>query len=178
MGKSKAAQLLEQFNKLHGRVNENDQESDKKDDKEKDAEGKPVKNEADADAEAEKKDDKEKEAEKKDGEKSEDASLNDMGELPKDAMDKLKEAFSGDPAKTADAMDALKKISESKNPAAKKLMEAIDDLTSAADVKKMDKDGKEAKNEDADAEYMVVFEPEKWAHLSEKYMMKKAAKKK
>lgn len=103
--------------------------------------------------------------------KNEDGTLNDMGELPMEPMKKVKEAFSGDPKKSSDAVAAIKELSESKHPMAKKFMEALDDMTSAVDVKKM-KDGKDV-NEDADGEYLAVFEPQKWAHLSEKYSMKK-----
>lgn len=160
MGKSKAGKLLEQFSKLRG-INEEEEPKLGPD-------GKPIEPKVEAEGDH---------AEPElgpDGKpvepKVEDATLNDVGELPKAAMEKVKEAFAGDEKKTADAVDAIKKISESKHPAAKKFMEALDDMTSAVDVKKM-KDGQVC--EDADAEYLAVFEPEKWAHLSEKFSGKK-----
>lgn len=158
MGKTVAGKLLEQFDKLHGKkVNENEEPIGK------DKDGKPLGVDGKVDApNGESQEDIDKKSKV-----AEDGSMNDLGEVP-NQIAKIKEAFSGDEKKSADAMDSMKKLSESKHPMAKKFMEAVDDMTSAIDMKKMDKDGKEV-NEDADGEYLSVFEPKKWAHLSEKY---------
>lgn len=165
MGKSKAASLLEGFNKLKGITEAEDPENkDKKVDGEEDDKDK---NEASEDDKEKDGDDKDK---KGDDDKNEDSNA--VGELPVDAIKKVQAQAGDDDEKKKEMVEAISKLSESKHPMAKKIMEAIDDVTSSVDLKKVDKDGKEV-NEDADAEYLVVFNPEKWAHLGEKYGKKK-----
>jgi hypothetical protein len=150
MSKSVAGKLLEQFGKLNAKrlgeelADAGTEVGPSKDAPELDKDGKPAKK------------------------KDEDGTLNSDGEVPTAAMAKVKEDFDGDAKKTADAVGAIKTLSESKHPMAKKFMEAMNDMTSAMDIKKVDKDGKPC-NEDADGEYLSVFEPQKWAHLGEKY---------
>lgn len=151
MGKSVAAKLNEQFNKLQGiKENEEPIDGDKKpglDDKDTNkapGEIAPV--------------------EPKVPPVAEDGSLNAMGEVPNEPMAKIKEVWGDDDKKKGDAMDAMKKMSESKHPMAKKFMEAMDAITSGMEIKKVDKDGK-AVNEDADGEYLCAVKPEVWANL-------------
>lgn len=74
----------------------------------------------------------------------------------------ISENFSKDNASQGAAADDMKKLAESDDKLANKFMEAIDDMTSCMQIQ-----------EDADAEAMFVFEPEKWKAMSEKYASKK-----
>lgn len=163
MSKSKAAQLLEQFGRVTGRKNEDASVSGE----ELDKDGNPVvKDESDADSDKPELDADGNPLPKKD----EDGDMNAMGEMPTAPMQAVKEEWAGDPEKEKAGVDGIVAMSESKHPAARKFMEALDAMTCDMDIEKR-KDGEVS--EDADAEYMVVFEPEKWAHLGEKFAAKK-----
>jgi len=91
--------------------------------------------------------------------------IEDLNSLPvaTSAIAKIVEpGFSGNNELQLAAVEEMKKLAESDELIANKFMEALDDVTSAMVLK-----------EDADAEAMYVFEPEKWKALGEKYSKNK-----
>ena len=162
-----AKSLLENMNRHFGnkyKVNEEDLiEEPKKEDEVSEEEMEEPKKEEEPVMEEE---GSEEEKEVEEDPKNEEGDLNDMGELEKGVagiVEKLiSEEFSVDNEKQCEAADCMKQLAESDDELSNKFMEALDDVTSAMKIE-----------EDADGEAMVVFEPEKWAHLSEKYSKKK-----
>ena len=151
-----AKSLLEQMNKHFGNkymVNEEDIDLEpKEEEEEKEDEEQPM-SEEDGEGEEEKKEEEPV---------TEEGSLNDMGELEKGVagiVEKLiSENFGSDMEAQKAAVEEMMKLAESEETLSNDFMEMLSDVTSAMKVE-----------EDADGEAMVVFEPEKWKQLGEKY---------
>ena len=154
MSKVKTAKsLLEQMNKRFGNkyaVNESElMDEPEKEEKEKEGE-EEIKEEDEVEVKPEEKEE----------------NIDDNGEVATGAMgiiEKLiSENFGSDMEAQKKAVEEMKCLAESEEPVSNKFMEMLSDVTSAMKME-----------EDADGEYMVVFEPEKWSQMSEKYKAKK-----
>lgn len=162
-----AKNLLERFNRHFGNkysFNEDEEECDCKGeegcecDKEKE-----VEEDGEAEPDAEKK--------PEDDAKEED-SVADNGEMGKGVMgiiEKLiKEDMSSDNDKQKAMCDNLSQLAESHDPQANAFMEALDNVMSSMEMQK---------NEDQDAEYLYVFQPEKYKEMAGKADFGEAKKK-
>lgn len=105
-------------------------------------------------------------------EKNEDGSINDVGDAPKEVADVIDTLISTDFSENPEAMvDSLEILADSEDPQAQAFIQAVDQAISSMELQN---------NEDQDAEYLYVFQPEKFKAMGEakkKKAVKKAKKK-